>query len=198
MTKIFLKAKHWQLFLLSFGIPMILQVVLMAYMFMKTIGNHNVEDSMSFMFNYMIIVFVVVILFSSIIHAWHWSVVMGLQSKVPKDIKMKLGRFKVFFFIPLVYILLLPVFVFTMIRMATTAGEPDFAFFAPMILIIPLHLFSMFCIFHTIYFIAKTLKTVELQREADFSDFVGEFFMVWFYPVGVWFLQPKINKMIEA
>jgi hypothetical protein len=55
----------------------------------------------------------------------------------------------------------------------------------------------MFCIFYTLYFVAKTFKTVELQREVKFSDFAGEFFMIWFYPIGIWIIQPKINKMIE-
>ena len=63
--------------------------------------------------------------------------------------------------------------------------------------IIPVHLFSMFCIFYSLYFVAKTFKTVELQREVSFSDFAGEFFMIWFYPIGIWIVQPKINKMIE-
>jgi hypothetical protein len=63
--------------------------------------------------------------------------------------------------------------------------------------IVPIHLFSMFCIFYTIYFVAKTIKTVELKREVKFGDFAGEFFLLWFYPVGVWILQPKLNKMIK-
>ena len=47
------------------------------------------------------------------------------------------------------------------------------------------------------YFVAKTLKTVELQKEVLFSDFAGEFFIVWFFPIGIWIIQPKINKIIE-
>jgi hypothetical protein len=47
------------------------------------------------------------------------------------------------------------------------------------------------------YFVAKTFKTVELQKEVTFSDFIGEFFMFWFYYIGILFLQPKINKMVE-
>ncbi|MCC1483634.1 hypothetical protein [Winogradskyella immobilis] len=62
-------------------------------------------------------------------------------------------------------------------------------------IIIPLHLFSMFCIFHTIYYVAKTIKTVELKRRVSFIDFAGDFFLVWFYFIGVWILQPKINKV---
>ena len=64
-------------------------------------------------------------------------------------------------------------------------------------IIVPLHLFSMFCIFYCLYFVAKTFKTVELQREVSFSDFAGEFFMIWFFLIGIWIVQPKVNKMIE-
>jgi putative effector of murein hydrolase LrgA (UPF0299 family) len=63
--------------------------------------------------------------------------------------------------------------------------------------IIPIHLFAMFCIFYSLYFVAKTIKTVELQRAVTFSDFVLEFFLIWFYPIGIWIIQPQINKMIE-
>ena len=66
-----------------------------------------------------------------------------------------------------------------------------------MALIIPLHLFSMFCIIHTIYFVAKAYKIAETQRAVTFSDFVGEFFLAWFFIIGVWIMQPKINTMVN-
>ena len=79
-----------------------------------------------------------------------------------------------------------------------TTMEPNIGYLGGIIaLIIPLHLFAMFCIFYAMYFVAKTIKTVELQREVQFSDFVGEFFLIWFYAIGIWILQPKINKMME-
>lgn len=46
----------------------------------------------------------------------------------------------------------------------------------------------------TIIKAAKTIKTVELQKKVTFSDFAGEFFLLWFSPIGIWILQPKINK----
>jgi hypothetical protein len=73
-------------------------------------------------------------------------------------------------------------------------GEPNIAIF---MLIFPLHLFSMFCIFYCLYFNAKSLKSVELQKPVTFNDFAGEFFLIWFFPVGIWFLQPRINKLFE-
>jgi hypothetical protein len=119
---------------------------------------------------------------------------------LPPGIKMKTALFKVFFFFPLIYILFFCLFfAFSFVNILNTpsGGSPPPAFFIGFAVIFPLHLFAMFCMFYNCYFIAKTIKTVELQRLTTFSDFVGEFFLIWFFPVGVWFLQPKINKMLE-
>jgi len=87
---------------------------------------------------------------------------------------------------------------YTMNGLINSGSEPNSGLLGGIFaIIIPLHLFSMFCIFYTLYFVAKTFKTVELQREVKFSDFAGEFFLIWFYPIGIWIIQPKINKFIE-
>ena len=36
---------------------------------------------------------------------------------------------------------------------------------------------------------------VELQHSVKFEDFKEEFILVWFFPVGIWNLQPRINKL---
>ena len=51
--------------------------------------------------------------------------------------------------------------------------------------------------FELSYSDSLTMDSVELQREVSFSDFAGEFFMIWFFPIGIWIVQPKVNKMIE-
>jgi hypothetical protein len=51
--------------------------------------------------------------------------------------------------------------------------------------------------FYTINFVAKKIKTAELQCNVTFSDYIAEFFLVWFHFIGVWILQPRINKMLE-
>jgi hypothetical protein len=72
--------------------------------------------------------------------------------------------------------------------------QPNLTIFA---LIVPLHLFSMFCIFYCLYFNAKALKIVEWQRPVTFSDFAGEFFLIWFFPIGIWIIQPRINRLFK-
>lgn len=195
MINRFLKAKHWQLFLLLFGIPFLFQFALFSSMFVNSIENPEPDPIVIFKpFSYFPIV---MILFCGVFFGWFWSMSVGLQRKIPKNIKMKVKRFKIFFCIPLLYILLISVFVGSFVGNAANMQEQDIIGIAPFFaLIVPLHLFSMFCMFYMLYFTAKTIKTVELQRELRFSDFAGEFFLLWFYFIGIWIIQPKVNKMV--
>jgi hypothetical protein len=197
MTEKFLKAKHWQLFLLTFGIPMLFQIVLMITMFANISSGNNPD--VSFMFNYMMFFPIIMILLIATQFGWFWSMAIGLQSKVPENVKMKVKKFKIFFFIPLIYLILISIFIGVATNLMLESGKaPSVGLIMSLVaIIIPLHFFSMFCIFYSLYFVAKTYKTVELQRQVSFSDFVGEFFMIWFYPIGIWIIQPKINKMFE-
>jgi hypothetical protein len=55
----------------------------------------------------------------------------------------------------------------------------------------------MFCIFYALYFNAKALKAVEWQKKVTLSDYVGDFFLIWFFPIGLWFIQPRINNIVN-
>jgi hypothetical protein len=68
------------------------------------------------------------------------------------------------------------------------------AAFIAIVLILPFHLFAMACMLYSFYFCARALKAAEWQRPVTFGDFAGEFFLVWFFPVGIWMLQPRINR----
>lgn len=197
MVDKFLKAKHWQLFTLMFGIPILFQIIMMVVMFSK-INTEATPDPFE-IFNIMKFFPIIMILYMGVFFGWFWSIAIGLQKQVPKSIKMKTKKFKIFFFIPLVYILFISLFIGGVFNGIMQNGtEVSGPFVGGMIgIILPLHLLSMFGMFHSMYFVAKTFKTVELQKEVSFGDFAGEFFMLWFYFVGIWIIQPKINKMVE-
>lgn len=190
---IFLRAKHWQLFLLTFGLPFLIEIIFMLKMFVTIAsGRVNGLDMGAFT-----LFPIIMLLCMGTMFGWFWSVAIGLQSKIPQNINMKVTLFKVFFFIPLVYLIGLCCFIgSTFGTMVSIGGQPNQAIFSLFMLIVPLHLFSMLCIFYCLYFVAKTIKTVELQREVTFSDFAGEFFMIWFFFIGVWIIQPRINKIV--
>ncbi len=188
MINKFLKAKHWQLFSLIIGIPLVFQLMIMMAMFSSILSGGHPDSTI--LFSYMRLFPLMMILFIGVLFGWFWSIAVGLQYKVPEGVKMNVGRFKIFFFSPLIYI-----FLFLFFFMIAITGH----FFSPSMfaVILPLHIYSIFCIFYMLFFVAKTFKTVELQREVTFSDFAGEFFMIWFYPIGIWIIQPKVNKMVE-
>ena len=183
----FLKAKHWQIFIIIIGLPTILEIIVMPFM----IDNNPMAI--------MKIMPIITIFFIFGFYGWFWAIATGLQKKVPVEIKMKVKRFKIFFFIPLIYTILIVGFMGLNISGIIEHGQNlDSAQIGGFVgTIVPLHLFAMFCIFYCLYFVSKTFKTVELQREVSFSDFAGEFFLFWFFPIGIWIVQPKINKMIE-
>ncbi len=198
----FLKAKHWQLFILIFGLPFIFYIFMMASVFSAATNGNAANIFGAFKFFPILMLLVIGVQFG-----WFWSIGVGLQPKVPETVKMKVKKFRAFFFIPLAYILLLMCFLFyfflsmDLVNPQSSGLLADGAYTAiliPLIIIIPLHLFSIFCIFYCLYFVAKTLKTVEMQKEVQFSDFVGEFFLIWFYPIGIWVIQPRINKLVQA
>lgn len=202
MINLYLKAKHWQLFILMLGIPLAYQLFTISQLF----GPHSHPNPISeggagvtevlndniFYYDYFPYI---MILYVIMFFGWFWSIAIGLQKKIPSEIKMKIKKFKVLFFIPLIYIISI------MLLMAGLFSGTEINSFSligwPLYIIVLLHLFSMFCIFYSIYFVAKTIKTAELKRKVDFGDFTGEFFLLWFYFIGVWIIQPKVNKLYK-
>jgi hypothetical protein len=64
--------------------------------------------------------------------------------------------------------------------------------------VIPFHLLAMFCIFYSLYFVAKSIRSVELGRTAKFEEYAAVFFGLWFSPIGVWFIQNKMRRIVQT
>jgi hypothetical protein len=192
---IFLRLKHWQLFLLLFGLPIIFDMVMFDYAIGSSLNGHPEA-----LLNTLRFFPVLMILFTGGLFGWFWAMAIKLQPKVPASIHMKTGRFKILFLTPTIYIGCLLIFLCYVFGAYPRFLTPDnmLAIGGIWAIMIPLHLLSMGCIFYCLYFVAKTLKTVELQREVTFNDFAGEFFLIWFYPIGVWIIQPRVNKLVNA
>ena len=101
MTQLFLKAKHWQLFTLMLGIPMIYQIFFMT----KILGIQNHQESITgeeeftevlnekfIQFDHFDFFPYLMIFFSLIFFGWFWSIAIGLQKNIPKQIKMKVNK----------------------------------------------------------------------------------------------------------
>ena len=177
----FLRLKHWQLFSLLIGVPIVMQAIVVSSVFA---GKE--PSSMLIVFPLMMIVVI------GLFCGWFYSLGTSLHKKLPSSVTMNLKQFKIFLAIPVLYMLLLSLFMLSAVDAPDSLGTSTLEFAG---IIVPLHLFSMFCIFYCLHFIAKALKATEWQRPVTFSDFAGEFFLIWFYPIGVWIIQPRINKL---
>jgi len=186
MIEKFLRAKHWQIFIIIFVIPYSLQFIAM------TITKNDHGRMMDFSPYIMIIFFLG-------LFGWFWSVATGLQSKIPSGVKMKIRKFKIFLIIPMIYTpIAFRLFDMLFENVSQANGEPSGAMFGiSFAIIFTLQILSIFGLLYSFYFVAKTYKTIELQREVAFSDFAGDFFLLLFFPIGVWIIQPKINLMTD-
>jgi hypothetical protein len=125
---------------------------------------------------------------------WVWAIATNLNAQLPEGVKLNVKLFKGVFLFPNLYILLLVIFMGFSFVSESSASSNESLMIA---IILPLHLISMVCIFWGLLFAAKTMKTVEIGRKAKFSDYAGEFFLIWFSIIGYWILQPRLNKLID-
>lgn len=207
MRNLFLKAKHWQLFILFTGIIVVLQFIWIVY-FITNIPTGNdptklVSSVLNF-FNLFQIISTISLGIYIALNFWYWSIATGLKSKLPENLKLNYTSFTIFLTIPiatmLILLLVLNSFINSIQSMSIVNEFPltPFAFVNSFSLFIPLQILSIIAYFYCINFTAKVMKTVELQRATKFSDFVEEFFLLLFHFVGVWMLQPKIQKLLKG
>jgi glucan phosphoethanolaminetransferase (alkaline phosphatase superfamily) len=178
-----LRAKHWQVFVLTNGIPLLL-----AFGFIPAVllGSPSTVTTLAGLA-------VVIGVCSQL--CWYYAVGDYLYKRLPDTVRMPIGLFRICTVYPAVYIL--AVMAAFVLWIQHIFSGPVSALPFVILLIIPFHLLAMACLFFQVYFIAKTLKAVENQKDVTVSDYIGEFVLVWFFFVGIWLLQPRINKMFS-
>jgi len=175
----FLKLKHWQVFLLLTGLYWIYAIVV-ATIFLL-LQNPIVE----------IIDIVVTLLLRTLsvvfYFGWFYALGVNLNEELPDTVEMSLKKFKWSLFLFPIVCMVFPIVVALFGNMRAM-DNPVFYWIVFSIL--------FFSIFYS-YFNAKSLKAVELQRPVVFKDYIGMFFLFLFYPIGIWVIQPRINKIFD-
>ncbi len=203
INELMFKAKHWQLFLILFGLPFLIYLVMIGVVFSQVMSESYINSSMPMsilsMYAYVIPVYLVI---AYVYLRWMWAIGVGLRAYLPEGVELKAGFFMFTLLYPIVYFVLL--FAFFLVPMLTSMADmdvnaPQFPFdSAVLIVVIPFHLFAFVSMLLSMRFAAKVFKSVELRRLAHFGDYAGEFFLIWFYFIGVWIIQPKINKIVSG
>lgn len=117
---------------------------------------------------------------------WLYSLGTSLYKKLPKGIVVSQLYFKISF-------LILSLLFFSLVILELSGMLT----YDRMIILFLLLIFGYSWAFYIFYFISRALKTVELQRPVTYYEYIDIFFLLWFYPIGVWFIQPKLNELFD-
>lgn len=179
--RFFVTAKHWQVFLLLTGAFLLAQMVGQSLGIGRLVTREQFQDALGPFF---LLTFLVMALYLS----WLWALGRFAWQLAPPQSRPALSRFRLALTYPIVYV---PLFYL----LVGGAVEPSVAVLA---VIFPLHLLGMFCMFYNFYFVAKSIALAEGKRVDSFYDCAGAFFLLWFFPVGIWILQPRVNALAAA
>jgi hypothetical protein len=175
MANLFLRAKHWQIFLLLFVAPTVAQFAAIAVIPQRIHSWHDFGTGG-------LIFLVVMVLYLLCFLAWFGSMGLFFRSIVTPELRMEAQFFRFSLVYPVVY---LPMFFLLVIP---GIGIPERV-------IVPLHLVCMVCLFYVLYFVSRNLALAETGKPVSFYEYAGPFFLLWFFPVGVWFIQPRVNRL---
>lgn len=56
--------------------------------------------------------------------------------------------------------------------------------------------YVVFAYFYSLAYPVKVLNSIEKQQVARLSQYIGDLLLISFLPLGVWFLQPRINAVL--
>jgi len=170
----FLRAKHWQIFLLVVGVSIVGEMVVMRSLPQGTPTPQDLQRTLAGTVG-------VTAIFMLCLLGWIWSMGSYLTSIAPRSLQLPMGLFRLAVIYPSAYLVAL--FVTLCLVPAVPAA------------IAPFHLLATVCMFYDLYFVSKTLVMAETGRPASFYGFSGPFFLLWFVPIGVWVIQPRINRL---
>lgn len=179
VARFFLLAKHWQIFFIFFGLFILASLALLTSI-VTTASSNDPFGKGFFLYGG------VMVLFTFFFLGWFWSMGTFLASIVAPAFRLRMG----FFRFGVIYVLLyMPLFFAIFGSLA----------FHPVLLgiIFPLHFFAGFCMFYLLYFVSKSLVLAESAKQVSFYDYSGPFFLLWFFPIGIWIVQPRINRLYE-
>ena len=163
---VFLKMKHWQLFILLFGAK-----VLNWYLLI----NATQEGSQpSLLVDTWVAMFMMLVVAS-----WLWSIVTACLKVLPENLTESTSLVKV----SLVYLIIY-------IASGVFIWEKYEAVW------IILNLLAVVAALYTYDFTARQLVKLEQQKEVIFTEYAGSFVLLLFLPIGVWSIQPRVNKLL--
>ena len=131
---------------------------------------------------------ILVLYFLLVVLGWIYSVGVSANRKLPADLRLPESIFTITSALP---ILILVYFVFAVLQplyQGELSRSPSW--------LVYLHFVAIFSFAFSIWFSAKQFMTFKLNQKASFTDYYAAFMSMWFGFIGVWYIQPKITRVL--
>jgi hypothetical protein len=168
-----LRAHHWQLFALLAGFLASAQLIVVR---LDPVNRADLRIPLAALLVALVCWFCIAY--------WFWCLGSFLHSRVRFDLRLSLPFFRFALAYPVIYV------TFFQLAFARLVSSPIF-----FLTVLPFHLFAFYCVLFDLYFISKGLLMAEKHRNVKFLDYGSAFFLLWVFPIGIWFLQPRINRL---
>ena len=129
-----------------------------------------------------IVLFVLVVVFS-----WLFSIGKWANQHLPESQQKNLTLFTLSFIIPIVYLVLLILVYFPTLNPDSIPQPPNWMF--------PLHMLSLAGIFYGVWFCAGQYMALLKDQNVNFLIFSSAFFLMFIFPLGLWIIQPSVNRL---
>jgi hypothetical protein len=178
--KFFLKLKHWQMFGLMVVIPFCLQLLMLTNM--ENIGPNFLKIGISILLIYGLLLFTI----------WLYTLGIHLYSINHIPNLLKIRSFKILMFLIPIYLILFVIF--SIIVTSIDIGI-NHLLIDNMVFILPAHFTISLFLIYCIHFVFASLNMVEKKRDVTGKEIFLDFLLLVIFPIGIWFIQPRINKI---
>ncbi len=184
--KFLMKLKAWQIFLIIVAGSLIATTIyssVLVVMFFKS----SIDKTM---FLRLLTIYFAGISIPYIMHFfWTWNIGFTLNRHLPEDLQKSSTFFKFSMIFSFAYS-----FTFVCGFLMSAAHPMSTAFFVG---VVPFHAVVTALSAYNMFFAARSLKMYELKREVQTEEFLFNLFMILLFPIGIFFLQPKINQFAK-
>ncbi len=118
-----------------------------------------------------------------------WILLTGTSLELKKYGVLSRPSFKAFIFVGVLLIIVISITRLSSLFDEIMSNTVIQAFFM-------IYMFTS--IFWIASFTAKSLKSNETNEEIDINDYFGDIFRIVFWPIGVWTIQPRVNKIFKS
>lgn len=116
---------------------------------------------------------------------WYFAVGLELTEHVPPRVELSRTLFIVNAFVLIISMLIIGA-VFN--GHFSSNGLLEFLWIA----------YLMYAMFQFMFYPSKALRTVEQGKEATFGQYIKYVLLTIFWPFGIWWIQPKLNRIVNS